>query len=55
MLEDPGSSDNFVTHRLAQELGLPSKQMSLFIRVLEDQYRHKQTKVYSLNLTDIYS
>lgn len=50
VLEDLGSTNNFVTRKLAEELGLPSEPLSLTIRVLEDQHRHKQTKVYRLSL-----
>ena len=38
VLEDPWSSDNFMMHKLAKKLGLPSKPVSLSIRVLEDRH-----------------
>ena len=53
MLEDPGLTDNFVTHELAEELGLPSKAMSLSIWVLDNQYIYNRTKLYSRSLTDM--
>ena len=52
-MEDPGLTDNFVTHELAEELGLPSKAMSLSIWVLDNQYIYNRTKLYSRSLTDM--
>ena len=53
MLEDPGSTDNFVTHALARRLQLPSTPTSLFIRVLDQQYRERPTMVYFMNVVDM--
>ena len=52
MLEDSGSTDNFVTHELAARLSLPSTPTSLFIRVLDEQYREKPTMVYLIDVVD---
>ena len=51
MLEDPGATNNFMTHKLAKKLWLPSKPLSLSIRVLEDRHRHKQTRVSMISQT----
>ena len=53
MLEDPQSTDDFITHKLATELKVPSTSTSLYIRGLKYQYQHKPTKVYQLSLKDM--
>ena len=40
VLEDPRLMENFVTDKLAKQLGLPSEPLFLSIRMLKDQYRH---------------
>ena len=52
LLTDPGSTDNFITHSLARQLLLPSTQTTLYIRVIDEEYREKQTSTYKLSLVD---
>ena len=52
MMTDTGSTHNFITHRLAAELCLPSTSTTLSIRVLNQGYREQPTRVYTLDLVD---
>ena len=43
MMADSGSTDNFVSHELAARLQLQGTLHTLYIRVLDQEYREKQT------------
>ena len=51
-MEDQGATGNYIPHALARSMKLPSKSLSLMLRVLEDGQMIKETRMYSLNLTD---
>ena len=50
---DPGSTDNFITHKLAAQLQLPGTPHTLHIRVLDQEYRETPTMAYHLDLVDM--
>ena len=53
LMEDLGSTDIFITHKFAKQLGLPSEPASLSIKVLEARARAKRTRIYRLSLEDM--
>ena len=52
MMVDPGSTDNFISHKLAAELKLTGTPHTLFIRVLDQEFREKPTMIYHLDVLD---
>ena len=53
VLEDPGLAEDFITHKLAEKLGLPSKPMTLVVTVVEDQRIAKVTRFYRVCFADV--
>ena len=52
MMVDSGSTDNFISHRLAAQLQLAGTPHTLFIRVLDQEFREKPTMIYHLDVVD---
>ena len=52
VLTDTGSTDSFVTHHLAKELGLQGSPIRLFIKVVDGNFKEEATMVYQLALED---
>ena len=52
MMVDPGSTDNFISHELAAQLQLTGTPHTLFIRVLDQEFREKPTMIYHLDVVD---
>ena len=46
ILEDPGSTDNFIIHELTEELQLPSRPMA-------SESKNKKTRIYQFVLKDM--
>ena len=46
--------DNFITHKFAKAMGLPSSSTSLTLRTLEDRQCSRDTRIYKLKLMDMY-
>ena len=53
VLDDPGSTNNFITHKFAEKFRLLSEAVFHSIKVIEDRHSHKRTRVYKLSLTDM--
>ena len=53
VLEDPASTENLITHEVAEKLGLPSKPMTLPVKVVEEMHTIKYTKIYRMCLADM--
>ena len=49
---DGGSNMNFVTNELAAKLGLEGTETTIFLRVVDEQYREKEVTVYRLGVED---
>ena len=52
--EDPGATDNFIIHVLAQGMNLPRKTLSLKLKVMGGRQIIQDTREYSLNLRHMY-
>ena len=53
VLEDPGTTDNLITHKLAAALRLPSAPLTLSPRALGQKHESKQLQAYVLYLFDM--
>ena len=52
MLEDNASKDNFITHKVVTKLRLLGKPTTIFLKVLDEEYRENLYVVYSLDAVD---
>ena len=54
VLEDPGLTQNLITHNFADALMLTSHAISLPLRVLGHRQEERMLQVYVLSLADMY-
>ena len=54
VLEDPGATDNQITHQFASILQLPSKTITLSLRVLGHCQKPRPSKAYTLFIFYMY-
>ena len=52
MPEDNASTDNFIMHKVNTKLRLLGKPTTIFLKVLDEEYRENLYVVYSLDAVD---
>ena len=53
MLEDNGETENFITHAIAKKLELTKKPTTIFIKVIEGEFRQLETFIYYLEVVNV--
>ena len=53
MLEDNGETENFITHTIAKKRELTKKPTTIFIKVIEGEFRQLETFIYYLEVVNV--